>query len=542
MSNLRQDTLTRLSECEYPPFCSPFPAPVMPISIFAEMMYKVAYSSGYKGTKTEFTEDFVNCLNGSQSISGLIIQKGSIEDFPEVGVENAVYIDTEKNHIYYWKDNNYYRISTMSGGTISGVLTLSDGSPAASESVVDTKVANAIASAGHLKRLVVDILPEVSEADADTIYMVKDSSITLGDAYKEYMLIDGAMVQIGDTSVNLEPYATKTILTEHEDNSTIHITDEERTAWNNKVDADNEIFTTLSANSEKLANLPAIKTIGSGLTLQEDGTLRTDISAMTGMMRFRGAVSTKPTTSTTVPSDNLGAWRAGDVVLYGTAEYVVASLNTSSQPAWQLLGDEGAYQTKLSFTSTPSLTNKVVTNDTLTSNVNTLDSKITTAQNAASAAQISADNAKNVADAAQADATSALNRIDALDVTDTDSGFVTAVTQTDGKIAVTKKTLAASDVTSLLSFDGTYNASTNKIATASTVTNAIDGLSSSVAAAVASGNQYSVLTGVTQSGGKLTAKTEVKLAAIAVTGNVNDLIQTGGDVLVIYGGTSTTVI
>lgn len=439
------------------------------------------------------------------------------------------------------------------GGTMTGDLTLADGSKAASETVVDTKIATAIGSAGHLKRLVVEQLPEVSAADVDTIYMVKDATVTTGDAYKEYMVIDGAFAQIGDTSVNLEPYATtadveakvKVVqddLNEHKADAVAHITADERTAWNGKLDADNADYTTLVANKQKLVDIPAIKTIGSGLTLQEDGTLRTDISAMTGMMRFRGAVSTKPTTSTTVPSDNLGAWRAGDVVLYETAEYVVASLNTSSQPVWQLLGDEGAYQTKLSFTSTPSLTNKVVTNDTLTSNVNTLDGKITTAQNAASAAQISADNAKNVADAAQADATSALNRIDALDVTDTDSGFVTAVTQTDGKIAVTKKTLAASDVTDLLSFDGTYNASTNKIATTSTVTNAIDGLSSSVAAAVASGNQYSVLTGVTQSGGKLTAKTEVKLAAIAVTGNVNDLIQTGGDVLVIYGGTSTTVI
>ena len=76
MSSLRRDTLTRLSECENPPSCSHFPVPVMPISIFAEMMYKVAYASGYEGTKTDFTKDFVNCLNGSRSMSELIIQKG----------------------------------------------------------------------------------------------------------------------------------------------------------------------------------------------------------------------------------------------------------------------------------------------------------------------------------------------------------------------------------------------------------------------------------------------------------------------------------
>ena len=108
-----------------------------------------------------------------------------------------------------------------------------------------------------------------------------------------------------------------------------------------------------------------------------------------------------------------------------------------------------------------------------------------------------ASNAQDAADAAQGDATSALNKIVALDVADSGSGFVTAVTQTDGKIAVAKKALASDDVTGVISFDGTYNSSTNKIATKSTVTNAIDGLSSSVSATAASGNQYSVITGIT---------------------------------------------
>ena len=159
------------------------------------------------------------------------------------------------------------------GATMTGVLTLADGSAAASENVVDTKIANAIGSAGHLKRLVVDALPEASAADIDTIYMVKDTSVTIGDAYKEYMLIDGAMAQIGDTSVNLEPYATKEMLTAHEEDAVAHITAEERTAWNGKVDSTNETYVSLASNAEKLTQLPAIKSIGSGLTLQEDGAL-----------------------------------------------------------------------------------------------------------------------------------------------------------------------------------------------------------------------------------------------------------------------------
>ena len=310
---------------------------------------------------------------------------------------------------------------------------------------------------------------------------------------------------------------------------------------------------TYNSSTNKLATVSTVTNAVEGL----DNELRPLITNMAGAMRFRGTVSAAPTVSTAVPGDSLGAWRAGDVVLFGTAEYVVASLNGSSQPVWQLLGDEGAYQTKLNFTGTPSSSNKVVTNDTLTTAVSDAKSAllgtaiegtdtIGTVKAAAAAAQGAANTAKDAADAAQADATSALNKIDALDFTDsqaTGSGaFVTSVTQTDGKIAVTKKALETADVTGVLAFEGTYNASTNKIATQSTVTNAVDGLSSSVSATAVANNKVSVLTSVTQTNGKLTAKTEETLEAIAKTGNVNDLIQTSGDVLVLYSGNASTVI
>lgn len=161
----------------------------------------------------------------------------------------------------------------LAGGVLTGALTLSDGGEAASK----TYVANSIASAGHLKRLVVAALPAVEDADPDTIYMVKDSSILSGDSYKEYMLIDGAFAQIGDTSVDLEPYATKTalqeqeealttsigavegVLTTHTENAEIHTSAAEKETWN--------------AAAEKVDGLAAIKSIGDNLTLSEDGVL-----------------------------------------------------------------------------------------------------------------------------------------------------------------------------------------------------------------------------------------------------------------------------
>ncbi len=206
------------------------------------------------------------------------------------------------------------------GGTMTGDLTLADGSKAASETVVDTKIATAIGSAGHLKRLVVEQLPEVSAANVDTIYMVKDTSVTTGDAYKEYMVIDGAFAQIGDTSVNLEPYATtasveakvKVVqdnLNEHKADAVAHITAEERTAWNGKLDADNADYTTLVANKQKLVDIPAIKTIGTGLTLNEDGTL-------VGAQEYELPVAT---------ADRLGGVKAGGAGVSIAADGVVSA-------------------------------------------------------------------------------------------------------------------------------------------------------------------------------------------------------------------------
>lgn len=170
------------------------------------------------------------------------------------------------------------------GGTMTGDITLSDGGKAISDTAVDTKIANAIGSAGHLKREIVEKLPTVAEADKDTIYLIKDASVSTGDAYKEYMLIGEELVQIGDTSVNLEPYATKeyadnkagevkTALDTHEADAVKHITAEERAAWNNKVDkaeGKSLISNDLITKVEGLAN---VKSIGDNLTLSEEGVL-----------------------------------------------------------------------------------------------------------------------------------------------------------------------------------------------------------------------------------------------------------------------------
>lgn len=98
-------------------------------------------------------------------------------------------------------------------GKIDGILVTLAGDPqsnndAATKNYVDSTIAEKIAQADHLKRLVVTELPQ-SNIKSNTIYMVKDNTVTGADKYREYLLIDGVLTQIGDTSVDLSNYVEK---------------------------------------------------------------------------------------------------------------------------------------------------------------------------------------------------------------------------------------------------------------------------------------------------------------------------------------------
>lgn len=78
----------------------------------------------------------------------------------------------------------------------------------------NTAIATVVANAHHLKREIVSVLPEVSEANEDTIYMVPDAGSTDAagsnkSVYTEYMLVNGAFERIGTSDVDLSNYFTK---------------------------------------------------------------------------------------------------------------------------------------------------------------------------------------------------------------------------------------------------------------------------------------------------------------------------------------------
>ena len=117
-----------------------------------------------------------------------------------------------KNSVARWvvPKINYNRTE----GKIDGALITLTRDPiysaeASTKNYVDTSIAAAISNAPHLKRQVVNLLPEIDNADANTIYMVLDTSATGADKYKEYIVIDNQLVQIGDTSVDLSNYLQK---------------------------------------------------------------------------------------------------------------------------------------------------------------------------------------------------------------------------------------------------------------------------------------------------------------------------------------------
>ena len=73
-------------------------------------------------------------------------------------------------------------------------------------------VAQQIVNADHLKRVVITELPEVSQADSNTIYMVKKTGGIASwgnNVYEEYMVLGGEWELLGNSQVDLTDYAKK---------------------------------------------------------------------------------------------------------------------------------------------------------------------------------------------------------------------------------------------------------------------------------------------------------------------------------------------
>lgn len=143
-------------------------------------------------------------------IAGLTTSVNTLTGEGEGSVKKALsdaksYTDTAKTTLEGEIDKKANSATTLAGYGIADAYT---------KTQTDNKITEAVANAHHLKREIVKTLPAVSDANADTIYMVPTSGSTdtagsQSSAYIEYMLINGGFERIGTSDVDLTNYATK---------------------------------------------------------------------------------------------------------------------------------------------------------------------------------------------------------------------------------------------------------------------------------------------------------------------------------------------
>lgn len=102
-------------------------------------------------------------------------------------------------------NTTYSKSTTSADGLMSKEdKTKLDGFEQASIYASKTYVGQQISAAGHIKKSIVETLPEAKDAKDNIIYMVKKVTPDGTNLYDEYMLISGAMEKIGDTKTVIE--------------------------------------------------------------------------------------------------------------------------------------------------------------------------------------------------------------------------------------------------------------------------------------------------------------------------------------------------
>lgn len=278
-----------------------------------------------------------------------------------------------------------------------------------------------------------------------------------------------------------------------------------------------------------------------------EATITKMIADLNGAMHFEGVV-TGSTFEAAVAAKEGYTPAAGDVLLYGYDEYVYDGTT------WHVLGNESIYKTKAEAQTE---------HDAMVDDIEALETAVAGKQDTLvfdgtyDAANNKAATVKTATDAA----TAAVNKLNG-SVAAKDKQFIVSLTQANGIVTADQRALVAADIPNIglsqvvnadgtkdlaallaekqdaLAFDGTYNATSNKVATKSTVDNAINALDYDDAIVT---KQF--VTKVSEANGVISVERAQPtyedidgLAAIAHTGNVNDLVQTTGDILVFQCG------
>lgn len=299
--------------------------------------------------------------------------------------------------------------------------------------------------------------------------------------------------------------------------------------------------------SPNLTGTPTAPTAAAGTNTTQIATtafvkdaVDTATAGLSGAMHYKGTVTANPTV--TAPT---GTFTAGDVVTYNISEYVYDGTN------WRELGTEGSYALNtITITGSDGLTGggAISSNQTITHAI----------PSGAAANTKGNSGGRTYIQTITTDKFGHITGTTTATETVTDTTYTFSEGSTNGAFNVTPDggntqsvpihglgDAAYADIASAV--DNSTNA--NKLATAGQVASTVNGLTGSAIATAADGNQYSVLTGVTETNGVISKTSEVKLAAIAKTGDIYDIIAsetntttTGGIKYLVFDCGSATVL
>lgn len=158
------------------------------------------------------------------------------------------------------------------------------------------------------------------------------------------------------------------------------------------------------------------------------------VSGLTGAMHYVGTSTTDPATGTVTIGDAPYTGKVGDVVVYNAKEYVCESVSDGSA-TWRLLGDEGSYAVK-----------GAITDADIASDAAIVASKVVGLEQAISDVAGLKTSVGETPVAEQI--TTAIGNLDNSDAAVANQ-FVTAVTQTDGVVAIQRAQAAVADINGL---------------------------------------------------------------------------------------------
>lgn len=163
---------------------------------------------------------------------------------------------------------------------------------------VTKQIAEAVAGADHLRREIVEALPEISKADPNVIYMVPTGLQEDDNKYHEWILINNVFEPVGSWEVDLSDYAKTTDV---------------ETALDKKVDKIEGSRLITNEEIEKLSGIETgaqvniINSVSTDFTISEDKELQLNTISQDKIIGLANILNTKVDKKTSTVSNDDGS-------------------------------------------------------------------------------------------------------------------------------------------------------------------------------------------------------------------------------------------